>query len=334
MKRFALVPVLLLLGFTALAQEPAAPVERDKNIEMVAADLHAVGRVAALASDLGDTRQVLLAIVDSDVEALRMPRGDGTYQWASLQREEGGRIKDEKTIEHVHTEDVLRYVTVSGANGYRVVVTVPRKRGTFAANNRVWVRNVLVDSTGFDGTTSHHEIPVNAWVNPGDANGVALPEIGKSVKATVELGVESGSKAAVAEVAMLQAKLVDDPNGPYFPAIHRFHQIREFAAAKEINRGFLKNAIDEALLAVPGELAKRTAEQEAAARLRKQMAETGTTTGSIHLGDATPDVVVSLGDISRMLSGTLEEQTEARARLEALITNLKPPSVAAQPPQE
>jgi hypothetical protein len=319
MNRFALVLVLLILSLGAIAQD--AP---DKNITMLANDLHALGRVTSVAKDLNDSRQVLLAIIDSDVETLRMPRGDGTYQWASLQREEGGRVRDEKTIEQVHTEKELRYVTVTGANGYRVEITVPRKRGTFAANNRVWVRNVIADTTAFDGKTSHHEIPVNAWVNPGDSTGVPLPDIGKSVKATAELGVESGSKAAVAEVAVVQAKLVDDPASPYFPAVKKLLAIRDLAAARDINRGALKNTIDEALLALPGELEKRTAEQEEAARVRRQMAEAGTTTGAINLGDATPDVVNELAEIARMLSGTLQEQTDARARLDALIAKLKP----------
>lgn len=320
MNRFALVPVLLLLAVSAAALDPAA----DKNITMLANDLHALGRVTAVAKDLPESRQILLAIVDSDVETLRMPRGDGTYQWASLQREEGGRVKDEKTVEQVSTEKELRYVTVTAANGYRVEVTLPRKRGTFAANNRVWVRNIIVDSTGFDGKTSHQELPVNAWVNPGDSTGVALPDIGKSVKATAELGVESGSKAAVAEVAVVQAKLVDDPNSPYAPAVKKLLQVRELAAARDINRGAIKNTVDEALLTLPGELEKRTAEQEEAARVRKQMAESGTTTGSINLGDATPDVVNELTDIARMLSGTLQEQTDARAKLDALVAKLKP----------
>ncbi len=320
MNRFALVPVLLLLAVSAAALDPAA----DKNITMLANDLHALGRVTSVAKDLPESRQILLAIADSDIDTLRMPRGDGTYQWASLQREEGGRVKDEKTVEQVSTEKELRYVTVTGPNGYRVEVTLPRKRGTFAANNRVWVRNIIVDSTAFDGKTSHHEIPVNAWVNPGDATGVPLPEIGKSVKATAELGVESGSKAAVAEVSLVQAKLVDDPNSPYYPAVKKLLQIRELTAARDMNRGAIKNTVDEALLALPGELEKRTAEQEEAARVRKQMAESGTTTGSINLGDATPDVVNELAEIGRMLSGTLQEQTDGRARLDALVTKLKP----------
>ena len=319
MHRFALVSVLLLLSLVSVAQD--AP---DKNITMLASDLHALGRVTSVAKELPDSRQVLLAIIDSDVETLRMPRGDGTYQWAALQREDGGRIRDEKTVEQVHTETVLRNVTVTGANGYRVEVNVPRKRGTFAANNRVWVRNVIADITAFDGKTSHHEIPVNAWVNPGDSNGVALPDIGKSVKATAELGVESGSKAAVAEVAIVQAKLVDDPASPYFPAVKKLLAIRDLTSARDMNRGAMKNTIDEALLALPGELQKRTVEQQEAARVRKMMAEAGTTTGAIALGDATPDVVNELADIGKKLSGTLQEQTDARARLDALVAKLKP----------
>ncbi|HYH07039.1 MAG TPA: hypothetical protein VEK11_08260 [Thermoanaerobaculia bacterium] len=319
MKR-ALV-ITLFFAYTVFAQE-----QPDPNLEMLANDLHAVGRVAAVAENLNQSRQVLLAIVDNDIRTLRQPREDDTYRWASLQREEGGRVTDEKTIEHVHTQPELRYVTLTGANGYRVEVSAPRKRGTFAANNRVWVRNVIADITGFDGKVTHHEIPVNAWVNPGDANGVPLPDIGKSVKATVELGVESGEKQAVAQVALLQAKLVDDPNSPYFPAVQRLLQIRELAAARDINRGNLRTAVDEARLSLPGELEKRTAEQQEAARVRRQMAESGMTTGSIAIGDATPDVVNELAEISRMLSGTLQEQTDARARLANLIGTLKPAS--------
>lgn len=342
MKRFVLLAALVLvaLSLSAQSEPPAAPVmPRDANIEVIASDLHALDRIATLSQNVNDSRQLLLALLDSDIKMLRMPRNDGTYQWASLQREDGGRVKDEKTIEQVHTEKELRNVTVTGDDGFRVIVTVPAKRGVFAANNRVWVRNVLADITSFDGKVSHHEIPVNAWVNPGDANGVALPEIGKSVRATVELGVESGSKRSVAEVALIQAKLVDDPASPYFPAVKRLLQIRQLASEKEINRGYLKNAIDEAKLALPGELEKRAAEQLAAAEERKRLALTGETKGTIAIGDATPDVLLELSEVSRMMNGTLQEQTDARARLQSLLDTLKPqpaietsPTTASNPP--
>lgn len=321
MKQLAVLAALLLT-VSAFAIDPAP---RDAHTEMLAADLHALARVTAVAEDLGRSRQVLLAIVDNDIHALRGPRDDGTYRWASLQREEGSRVTEEKTIEHVHTEPELRYITLTGANGYRVEVTVPKKRGTFSANNRVWIRNILADSTAFDGKTTHHEIPVNAWVNPGDANGVALPDIGKSVKAIVELGVESGNKAAVAEVSLLQAKLVDDPNGPYFPAAKRLIQIRDLTDDRDINRGNLRNAIDEALLSLPGELEKRSAQQARAADERRQMALTGSGRGAIVVGDATPDVVRELSDIARLMNGPAGEQNDGRARLQALIERLSPP---------
>jgi hypothetical protein len=328
MKKTVLATVLSLFALAALAQDqarqPALP--SDEHTALIAKDLHTIGRIASLTDDLGRERQVLLAIVDDDVRDLRMPRDDGTYQWASLQRVEGGRVKDEKTVEQVYTEKELRHVTVAGPNGYRVEVNVPRKKSTFSPNNRVWVGVVHAEITGFDDKVTLHEVTVNNWVNPGDSTGQPLPAIGKAVKATVDLGVESGNKQAVAEVALVQAKLVDDPNSPYFPAVKRLIQIRELVAAKDINRGFIKNAADEAELALPGELEKRLAAQEEATRVRKMMAEAGTTTGTINVGDATPDVTVELTEITRLLSGTLQEQTDARARLEKLITSLKPKS--------
>ena len=315
------------LGFLALlfVSLPLFAIDAaDRNIANLRNDLHALSRVTGVAEDLGRSRQVLLAITDANVETLRGPRGDGTYQWASLQREEGGRVTDEKTIEHVHTEQELRYITLTAANAYRAEVTVPRKRSAFAANNRVWVRNVIVDATGFDGRTMHHEMPVNAWVNPGDATGVPLPDIARSAKVTFELGVESGNKAAVAQAAVVQAKLVDDAKSAYYPAVVKLLQIRELAAARDMNRGALKNTIDEAILALPGELEKRAAEQARLAEERRQAALTGTTSGAIALGDATPDVTVELAEIARMLGGTLQEQTDARARLDALLGKLRP----------
>jgi len=324
MKQLAAAVLLLLVTLPGPAQNAQTMPSRDARIDMVARDLHAVGRIVSLAENVERERQVLLAILDADIKDLREQRDDGTYRWASLQREEGGRVSDEKTIEHVYTQKELRNVMLTGPNGYRVEVSAPRKRGTFSANNRVYVRNVLVDSTGFDGKTTHHEIPIETWVNPGDSTGGPLPEIGKSVKVTVELGVESGDKQAVATVSLVQAKLVDDPTSPYFPAVKRLLQVRELVTAKDVNRGTLKNTVDEALLSLPGELEKRTAEMDEAARVRKQMAEAGTTTGSIAVGDATPDVTKELAEISRLLMGTVDEQAQGRERLKVLTEALTP----------
>ncbi|HEU4521588.1 MAG TPA: hypothetical protein VFT12_06275 [Thermoanaerobaculia bacterium] len=298
---------------------------RDAKIDALAADLHAISRIGAVAKDLRDNRQVILAIVDENIEALREKRDDGTYRWASLQREEGGRVADEKPVQKVETEKELQTITVTAPNAYRILVIAPRKRNLVSANNRIFVRNIFVESTGFDGTTTtRHELPVNVWVNPGDTHGVALPDIGRSVRATVELGVESGNKAGVAQVALIEAKLVDDPTSPYFPAVKRLLQLREIAAADQIQRGALKTISDEAILGIPGEMEARAAEQQRAIDERKTLLESGQMKGAVVAGDATPDVLHELSAIQRLLSGTLDEQADARRRLQALTEALTP----------
>ena len=326
MKHLTIIVTLAILAINVSAQQPALR-DRDPNIDMLAYDLRTLARVTDVAEDLEKTRQVQLAIVDGDIRTLRIPREDGTYQWAALQREEGGRRTEEVTIEQAHTEPALKTVSLAADHGYRVLITVPQKRGIFTANNRVWIRNVLVASTGFDGKVSNQQIAVNAWVDPGDANGVALPEIARTVRVTAELGVESGSKRAVAEVAVLQARLVDDGTSPYYPAVQKLLAIRELLAARDMNRGTIRTALDEALLSLPGELETRTAEQEETARVRRQMVEMGLTTGAIALGDATPDVVHELAAIARLMNGTVDEQTEGRTRLGTLIETLRPKPV-------
>ena len=305
----------LFFAISAAAQTQTLP--QDEKVNLVTGDFHALSRIATLARDINNERQVLLAIVDSDIEMLREKRGDDSYRWASFQREEGGRVKDEKPVERVQSEKDLNQIIVSAPHAYRVEVRLPTKRSLVSANNRVYVRNVIVDVLGFDNKMQHHEIAVNAWVNPGDTTGVALPEIGKNVRATVEVGVESGEKKAVAEASLLQAKLVDDPASPYFPAVRRLLQVREVAAAKDINKGQLKTVADEALLSMPGELEKRNAEMAAASERRKQA------TGTVLAGDASPDVTAALQEITRLLGGTLQDQTDARAKLQTLIDTLQ-----------
>ena len=58
---------------------------------------------------------------EADGENLREKRADESYRWASLQREEASRVKDQKSIERVQTEKELREVTLTAANAYRAL---------------------------------------------------------------------------------------------------------------------------------------------------------------------------------------------------------------------
>lgn len=303
----------VLIAVSAAAQTPAP----DDKIDLVAADFRTLSRIASVADNMNDARQVMRAIVDSDIETLREKRPDDTYRWASLSREEASRVKDQKAIERVSTEKELREVTLTGTNVYRVDVSLPTKQSLISKNNRVYLRNVIVDATGFDGKVLHHDIAVDAWINPGDSAGAALPEIAKSAKVTVELGVESGDKRAVADVALIQAKLTDDPASPHYPAVQRLLRVRDVLSQRDIDRSLLKTTVDEALLSMPGELEKRAAQQNAVAERRKQ------TTGTLAPGDASPDVIAALQEISRLLGGTLQDQTDARAKLQTLMDALQ-----------
>src|SRR6476620_9350814 len=92
---------MILVAATAFAQSspPASTLPKDEKIDLVAADLRAISRIATLSKNVSDSRQVMLAMIDSDVENLREPRSDGSFRWASLQREEASRVKDQKAIE-------------------------------------------------------------------------------------------------------------------------------------------------------------------------------------------------------------------------------------------
>ena len=99
--------------------------------------------------------------------------------------------------------------------------------------------------------------------------------------------------------------------------VQRLLKTREVLTQKSIDRGFLKTTEDESLLALPGELEKRSAEMAATAERRKQGS------GGIMAGDATPDVLAAVQEIAHLLGGNLEDQTLARTKLQALIDSLQ-----------
>lgn len=328
-QRSILLAVLLAVCVGPAASQPTADQSQlstaaGQVLENLAIDLRGLSRVVALAPELGQARPLILALVDEDIDRLREPRGDGSFRWASLKAEEASRVKEEKSVEAVSTESRIDTITVSAAKAYRLMVTVPQKRSLVSANNRVFVRNALVDWTGFDGQSRKTEIPLNVWIEPGNSHSALLPDITKSAKVTFELAVESGSKKAVAEAALLQARLVDDPASPYFPAVRRLLQLRDAAASKSASRGSIRTLVDEATASLPGEWERSLAEQTARAEQRKLMLERGEIISEIRPGDASPDVIRTLHDAMIKLSGTLKEQQKAREELQLLFAKLQP----------
>lgn len=280
-------------------------------------DLRAMLRVLDVSKERGDYQEVLRRITDEDIDELREPRTNGSYRWATLQREEEGRVSDERGVEKVSSEKELTKITVTAPRAYRVVVSAPRKRSLFSSNSRVWLRDVAVELTDFEGKTTNEILPANVWINPGESHSLALPIVARSAKAEASVGVESGNKKAVASVALVQAKLVDDPRSPYYPAVRRLLDIQQRLSDGSVRTAELRAVIDEALLSLPGEMERRTASRAA------QINERLNRSGSIAPGDASPDVLVALEEIARLMNGTLNDQRRARTRMQELLASLR-----------
>lgn len=311
---------IVMLSAALLAQpaivEPVQ--EKPVELEMLAIDLRALSRIVETSDDLRDHGRLMRRIIDDRIEELRQKRSDGTYRWASLEREEADRLTREKDVERVYTEDEVDVVTLEGRDGYRVEIEIPRKKSLFSGNERVFVKRIAVRADG--GT---EEIPSSVWIEPGSSWAAPLPRILRSGEVVVELGVESGREDAVAEVSVLQAKLVDDPRSPYYPAVSKLLDIRGHLEGS-VDRSAIERSIDEALATIPGEVDTSLRLENARALERQRMLASGQLTGTIEPGDASPDTVEALRRISRQLDGTLQEQEAARRELDRLIERLSP----------
>lgn len=350
-KAFAMAFVTLFV-FAAAAQDAPAPaatpaaspeeaaksaeasVLDEKKLASIAVDFKAIYRIAEFCDDMEACAPVIRKVAEQNLDMLREPRKDGTYRWASFQRIEAGRVSAEKEIIKVHTESTLDTIELTGKRSFRVVVTAPKKRSLVSSNNKIFVKDVTGEITGTDGKARAIEIPVGVWVAPGDSHSVPLDDIAISARVKVSVGVESGGKKAVANVALLEAGLVDDPLNPYHPAVKRLVAIDTIVKEKTVSRGQLKAVTEEAVLELPGEMEKLMQLREIGLKRMRQLAESGEQTGVIAVGDATPDVVHELGKASKLLTGTVAEQEQGRKAIEALIEKLSPPVPPAPPTAE
>lgn len=326
--------LMLASGQTAAAttdQEPATesqmvqPEEEPIKLERLSIDLRALDRITEMAPNIDAEDGLMMRIINDRIRDLREPRADGSYQWASLKREEASRDTKEEKIQRVYTEKESDTITFDGREGYRVEVEAPRKKSLFSANVKIFVKSIIIS-----GESGDREVPVSVWVDPGTTWGGPLPEILGSQQVKVLLGVETGREDGVAKVSLLRAKLVDDARSPYYPAVTKLLLIRDRLAGPT-DRAGLERAIDEALATVPGEVEKTLRLERERAEERVRMLEEGEVKGSVEPGDATPDVVLVLQEIDKRLSGNLEEQEAGRAALDDLIEKLVPDTL--NPPE-
>src|SRR3954470_9623912 len=168
MKKAALV--ILLTASSAFAQT--------LSLSRVADDARVIDRVAEVSKrDLPS--DLLRRLIDQDVESLRGKRADGTYQYASYERLEAGRVEESNSIQP-SAEDKLTKVEVKGDFVYRVVLDTPTRRLVVTRNRPVWIDRVEIEYIPYASPTTKTQVAkVGAWLQPGELKPIDFDDVAR-----------------------------------------------------------------------------------------------------------------------------------------------------------
>jgi hypothetical protein len=207
----------LFLLFTMTSVLMTASTAAQVPVERVATDAQVLDRVAEFSRrDL--PTDLLKRLVTEDIELLRGRRPDGSYEFASYERFESGRVSSDFSAQP--RTDEMQTVELKGANVYRVGLEVPNRRMVIRRNRPVWVERVDVDFVPQGSTQSKQQsFEVKAWLQPGETRSIELPDIARqaTVKTIITADPESGYGNI--EIALVQARIVDNAMSPYAEAV-------------------------------------------------------------------------------------------------------------------
>jgi hypothetical protein len=295
-----------LFASAAFGQSP--PVR--ESMEQVVNDALVVDRVAE-ASKRDLPTDLLRRIVDEDIELLRGRRADGSYEYATYERFEAGRITKEFSIQP--NAEKMETNEVRGANVYRVIVEVPSRRMLVRRNRPVWVERVDVEFIPQGASQLQHQsFEVKAWLQPGEIRPIDLPAISRQVTAKAIATAQKDGGYGNLEVALVQARIVDLATSPYAEAV---------ASAKALQRA-LNN----------GEL---TSVRASAQRMRDALGGSGTIAviaprpvppaAASEMPDAATqlELQTELQLIEDLLTGNESERREGMDKLHQLIRRMR-----------
>lgn len=312
------IAAALLLVTTAAAQaQQTSPAQR------VAEDARAVRRIAE-ASRRDFPSSVIDRIVQEDLDLLRGRQSDGTYQYAHYERVEANRISDRYAVRSSNEADP-DVIDVGAETVYRMSISVPNRRLLVARNRRAWIERVELDYTPFGAVRRSENIEVKKWIAVGESTSVDLPDIAKRVRAKIVARVdEADGGPATIEVGLLQAKLVDNNDSPYFLAVQTLNSLARAAdksdlssvktlSAEVVNRlGVAPNVV--AAVATPPPPPPMTRVEPPAA-----------TTQSLE-APPTIELYMELQAVEDLLTGTEAERREGLDKLHQLVRKLRPGS--------
>src|SRR5437763_6641425 len=197
--------LLMLMTATALAQTPMPRVAEDAKV---------VDRVAeASRKDL--PQDLIKRIVNEDIDLLRGKRADGTYQYAAYDKMEAARVSQSYSVDPEKKETVLE---VRAAWAYRLVISAPSRRMVVTRNKHVYVDRAEIEYIPLNDSTKKYQTSrIGAWIEPGTSKNIEFNEIAR--QATVRVFTHADDSYGNLDLALIQAKIFDDPASPYADAV-------------------------------------------------------------------------------------------------------------------
>ena len=287
-----LIALLIVIAGAAQAEDVA---------QRVAEDAIAIDRIAA-ASKRDLPTDLLERIIAEDIELLRGRRNDGSYQYATFERFDSGRISDSFSVRH--HGDRMEVLEMKGAWVYRVLVEVPSRRMVVRKNRPVWIERVEIDYIAERGSTTERQtIDVKQWLRPGEFRPVELPAVARQASVRVVATVEQEAGYGNLEITLVKARIVDNADSPYAHAV---------ASAKAVQRALENNDL----------ASMRTMAQ----RMRGQLLAGASgfsppAAASAARGESA--IREELQAIEDLLTGSEQERREGMNRLHQLIRRLR-----------
>lgn len=295
----------------------AMSLEAAVQLERVSDDAKAMDRIAELTKrDL--PRDLLRRMVTEDIELLRGRRPDGTYEHATFERMESTRVTDTFTVEPAG-DDKLYHADVVGNFIYRVILTSPTRRLLVSKNRHAYVDHFEVEYIPPGGTAAKVEtVRVGIWFEPGQNRAYDLKEIAQQVTVRVFGRADKDAGYGNIDVALIQAKVVDNADSPYAAAV---------ASEKAVLR-----AIDHddmpSIRALAARIIDQTATSPSSGGHRAEssidVSAVPTIAGSGSRSPiVSPDVTVELQAIEDLLTGNEMERRQGLDRLHQLLRRLR-----------
>jgi hypothetical protein len=295
---------MLLMAATAFAQQPV-------QIQRVADDAMVIDRVGE-ASKRDLPRDLLKRIVSDDIDVLRGKRQDGTFQYATYERFEAGRITESFSIQP--RKDKMQTVEIKGSFVYRLVIDVPSRRLVVRKNLPIWIERVDIEMVPENKSqTDRQSIDVKAWLQPGEIKPVDLPSVAR--QATIHVIAAADPKGyGNLDLSLVQARIVDNADSPYVNAV---------SSAKAIQRA-LDNGDIPSLRAMAQRMRDSLGAPPRAVAASAPAPAASTVNVTAALDSATQvEMQAELQMIEDLLTGSDSERREGLDRLHQLIRHMR-----------